>query len=1029
MVKRFILSILFLVISLNINTVSAQQLQAKPVGIEAKTQAGEGSLFTTLRITNPNQIIYPGAYYVVKLQGEDVQKLSDYKGQKVTEITQGQLITYVNSAKFTLGAGSSSEFSFNLKFSPAIPPGNYKLQAALFGGDDQLLGSVVNEVSLSGTGGFLDIKNCVIVADKVEYDPISGPNVAPKAEVYAKCSVTNPNSSVISAFPQAEYAVDSVVGTQASEIQMFTSSKVLTFPARGTTNIILPLPVLGEPQVYEALVSLKNNQGNIVSSKKAFRWVIAGESSSIRSIALDKNDYKKGEIAKVTIGADPSMDLFWRGGGPAKDFTGISASSAPFVSPKFQGTPLTNALISVSIKDGLGQVCGSGEKKVDINPNQNIWPDQTLDVPLDKNCNNLKVVAKVVNNGKELASKEVSMPVIVAGDKITNSNMNYWIGGIILAVILAVGGIGFYLWKKKKFPPVKPNIPATLVVFLALGLFHTGFGITGLQTFSPIKTACAQSATPSASIIASPTASASASVAPSQSPSASVQPSASASASVSPPNGTEIGPGSPVSVHYEGIKAYRPNQACPGPAWQGQPQFSDGAGGCVLDIVSGFDETNFTYLNTEDQITYLNGQFSVPIKGQFKGFGCGNTRIGLIVRAYVNGTNQGVKINGGSWRAVFPNLAENGGGSGTDVNLNLTITPGGADICAPQDLKLELIPRIEHMNIVASDLTEDDLLTSADVPGWQNVTYTNRKNCGTSGSCWGVLRKSFSASELGICGPSPSPSPTPTPTPPPACGISCERDGQCVGAKDNCTACIGGVCKPPPACGTSCTTRADCTGATKDGCVECLEGSCTNFSDNMCKCDGITADIIYPSDSFKFEAFGKIDGANAKKAEIADITFRLTKDNQVVAKSNPITPTVVENSANKVRFKASWNTPPPAISRGSTYRVFADVRCKPKKIIASSEENFTPNMQLNAENSPKPPVGLKWALEIADKLFNSKQWLGRAVVGEVMAQLGSPTPSPSGAQSNLQLQTLNFVKLMDTDNCRFVMFKFDETLF
>jgi len=31
--------------------------------------------------------------------------------------------------------------------------------------------------------------------------------------------------------------------------------------------------------------------------------------------------------------------------------------------------------------------------------------------------------------------------------------------------------------------------------------------------------------------------------------------------------------------------------------------------------------------------------------------------------------------------------------------------------------------------------------------------------------------------------------------------------------------------------------------------------------------------------------------------------------------------------------------------------------------------------------------------------------------------------------ANLQLKTLNFIKMMDTDNCRFVMWKFDETLF
>lgn len=269
--------------------------------------------------------------------------------------------------------------------------------------------------------------------------------------------------------------------------------------------------------------------------------------------------------------------------------------------------------------------------------------------------------------------------------------------------------------------------------------------------------------------------------------------------------------------------------------------------------------------------------------------------------------------------------------------------------------------------------------------------------------------------------------------PTPACGVSCTKDSQCAGAKDGCSACVGGVCKFPPACGVACTTKADCTGA-RDGCSECLEGTCTNYNDNMCKCDGIEADLDYPN-NFKMDALGKIEGDDTRKAQIADVTFRLTRDNQVVAKSNPITPQITESTPSKVRFKASWTTPPPAVVKGATYRVFADVRCKPKKIVASAAELadaslVSNNQSVDIEQPVKslPPKGLEWAVKTLSKLFSNGKI--NPIVGEVLAQLGSPSPSPSiKAQSNLQLSTLNFVKLMDTDNCRFVMFKFDETLF
>jgi hypothetical protein len=145
----------------------------------------------------------------------------------------------------------------------------------------------------------------------------------------------------------------------------------------------------------------------------------------------------------------------------------------------------------------------------------------------------------------------------------------------------------------------------------------------------------------------------------------------------------------------------------------------------------------------------------------------------------------------------------------------------------------------------------------------------------------------------------------------------------------------------------------------------------------------------------------------------------------VVAKSDPITPEIVESSDAKMRFKAAWTTPPPAVSKGSTYRVFADVRCKPKRIVADAAQSLTPAPKPVAIAS-HPPKGLKLALSGINKLFGDSNVQVKTLTDKVLAMFSTSTVH---AQSNLQLETLNFVKLMDTDNCRFVMFKFDETLF
>jgi hypothetical protein len=139
----------------------------------------------------------------------------------------------------------------------------------------------------------------------------------------------------------------------------------------------------------------------------------------------------------------------------------MTASKSGFVTPEIQGTPLTDALISVSVKDGSGNVCGTGEKKVTIDPNQNIWPDQVVDVAINQDCKNPIVVAKVLNNGKELASKEVKVPVLVSPDQQSSRKNFWWIIGLVVILVAGVAGIIYKIYKKKKNNPQPPKTPVS----------------------------------------------------------------------------------------------------------------------------------------------------------------------------------------------------------------------------------------------------------------------------------------------------------------------------------------------------------------------------------------------------------------------------------------------------------------------------------------------------------------------------------------------------------------------------------------
>jgi hypothetical protein len=181
-----------------------------------------------------------------------------------------------------------------------------------------------------------------------------------------------------------------------------------------------------------------------------------------------------------------------------------------------------------------------------------------------------------------------------------------------------------------------------------------------------------------------------------------------------------------------------------------------------------------------------------------------------------------------------------------------------------------------------------------------------------------------------------------------ACGTTCTKDSECGGAKDGCTACVPNgdgktsSCKTPPACGVSCTKDADCTGA-KERCTRCNEGKCSQFSQDACKCDGMSWAVkgvegakFFPGDKVTFIAFSKVEGFDINIADVESMTLslyqsKLSDPNNAtrIAQSAAITPVKVESTGDKERYKVTWDQQiPTTVPAGTLFRMQAAIKCK-----------------------------------------------------------------------------------------------------
>lgn len=374
-------------VPINQTIVGQQSLPNLPLSINVVSKS-DNKITAKVDLQNNSDISLGEVYLTAYLQGPDEMQIASASGKTVGSIKEGKIYSFANTIKpFKLGFGEKTSQTIILSYSSNLPPNpDYKLIVFVDGKYEQILGSGFANLTLNGTDGFLTTGNCRVIAEGKEYaDTISAPLINPNTQAQAKCSVTNPASKPITFSTNTDYAVRQVIGYPFSQKQNMTDPIKFSLNPKETKEITVTLPKMSQPQVYDSLITLIDENNQAVSQLLEFRWTIRGQSANIEKVVLDKSGYKAGDTAHLAVTAAASMDLWWK------------------ELKKDEGTSITNAKLTLSLIDQNNQVCGTKEQPLPPRDKTENW-QITSEIEITTDCTNPKVRAEIKNDSTVLAS-------------------------------------------------------------------------------------------------------------------------------------------------------------------------------------------------------------------------------------------------------------------------------------------------------------------------------------------------------------------------------------------------------------------------------------------------------------------------------------------------------------------------------------------------------------------------------------------------------------------------------------------------
>ncbi|MFZ2189088.1 MAG: hypothetical protein WAV73_06020 [Candidatus Moraniibacteriota bacterium] len=246
----------------------------------------------------------------------NVQPDVKYAVQLIKKDKGGQVVVDEQIYPEIVNLGENETISKEINYiAPAYFSGNFQLWLVAKNQNGLLLAMVhPGDVVLSGDGQYaeIDVNSCfMIVTGEVsgrQYALGQGVDIKDTERLTATCEITNHSKTTLTVTPKAETHWRTTFGRVVPDNQ--EPQKVLVLNPQEKKQVSFTLPKATVPQAYDIIVNLSDANGNVISNKAIFHYVLRGASATIQNLRLDKDYYQKGDAAKASFFWTPSADSF-----------------------------------------------------------------------------------------------------------------------------------------------------------------------------------------------------------------------------------------------------------------------------------------------------------------------------------------------------------------------------------------------------------------------------------------------------------------------------------------------------------------------------------------------------------------------------------------------------------------------------------------------------------------------------------------------------------------------------------------------